>query len=166
MRRLVVLAAAAVLALPLSAHAAAQAPLLTTSEGTQRGALAWTTTYSGNGRDCAALHSDGPGLYPEAVLHTGGPMSWRIADRRRPATVTVTMRRTGPGSFVILPLETVPVRLSPVRDGRRTVAWLAVSGEVGYGDLHLNLYVKWPRGKCGADEGLHRYRVASLPLPR
>ena len=164
-RRAAVSAAVAGLLLGATAHAGAPAaPTMTAVRGTQRGAPVYTTVHRSHGGGvCSSMHADYVARYPDAIGHDGSPVSWRVTGQRRPARVSVTLWRLGTDQAAAGVPEAVPVTLTPVRSGSRTVAWTVRSGELGYGDLHLDLTVVWPKGPCGADDGRYRYRLLSLP---
>lgn len=148
-----------------TAHADAfKAPTMTASSGTQRGAPVYATVHRSHGGGvCSAMHADYAPRYPEAVEHDGSGVSWRLADKRRPKKVSVTLWRLGTDQEAAGPPEAVPVTLAPVTSRGRTVAWTVRSGDLGYGDLHVTLVVVWPKGPCGSDDGGYRYRLLSLP---
>ena len=163
-----VLAALAVLASiaavsPAAGADAYTAPTLTAAGGTQRGAPVYATVHKAGGGRCSAHHIDYTGEFPAPAAHSGTALSWRVADARRPVKVSVTLARLGTDRATLGPGEAVAVTLAPVRSGSRTVAWSVRSGEVGYGDLHLDVTITWPKGPCGADGGRYRYRLQSLP---
>jgi hypothetical protein len=138
------------------------APTLTAAGGTQRGAMVHATKNSAVAKNrCVSRHADYAATFPEAVRHDGSAVTWRIADARRPGSVVTTLWRLGTDKAGLGAAEDVAVTLSPVRSGTRTVAWAVTTDPLGVGDLHLDMTVTWPKGRCGSDQGRYRYRLLS-----
>lgn len=156
-------AATALLATPATAAVPKTAPVLTASGGTQRGTVARSMTSRAAGDTCTVMLALYTNAYPAPVRHDGTAVSWRIPDPRRPK-VTATQSRAGTPTTGIGSREALNVTLTPVRSGKRVVAWTARSNDVGYGDLHVDLDVTWPGNACGDDGARYLYRLLSLPV--
>lgn len=159
---------AALLAAGATTHAQAgpgEEVVMTASGGKQEGSFRYFAQTGGDGRMCWTLHGDGRGNQPPAVAHDGSRLSWRLPDKRRPTTVSVTLRRLAvDGTPVGTAPERLPVTLTPVKSRNRVVAWTATSPEVGFGDLDVVLLATW-KGRCGEDQTSQRFHARSLPVP-
>lgn len=169
MKRMLLGAAAAVTLLtglaPAGAKPPVTAPTMSAARGSQAG-VAMSSTSGGSsdrGRTCVFVAYERVGSYPDAVRHDGSALTWRIPDRRRPTSAVATVATDVPVASVPGRSRTLPVTLAPVKARGKTVAWTATATDVGYGDLHLNLSLRWGGG-CVSDQATYLYRALSLPV--
>lgn len=134
----------------------------------QGGGMVWAEWTRRTGRYCTVMHGDGLGTYPDPLTVAPGQHAARFLLRspRKPRRVSITAwRAADPWGNPIGPGEELPFELEARAAGDGTVrAWRAAFSVAPPPDYYLDLYVRWPAGKCGGPRHLlERFQLAAGP---
>jgi hypothetical protein len=134
----------------------------------QRGGLAWVEWTYGDAPYCVGYSGDGPGTYPRPLELSPGshPARFVFATAHKPKRVRITAwRETNAQGEPVGPSERLPAELSARRRADGTVAvWRATFDIAPPPDYYLDLYARWPAGRCGGPRHMLRtFHITARP---